>query len=80
MSAPEPVIEAQLRILLNVLQELWVIKDRQIVLEQVLAEAGIDAARLVDDHQPDAELAERLDRERKRLLERCLAPAHGDDA
>jgi hypothetical protein len=35
--------------------EVWTIRDRQAVLETVLAEQGIDAAALIEAHRPAAE-------------------------
>jgi hypothetical protein len=40
--------------------EVWTIRDRQAVLETVLAEKGIDAAALIEAHRPPpAEIAAR---------------------
>jgi hypothetical protein len=40
--------------------EVWTIRDRQAVLETVLAERGIDAAALIESHRPaPAEIAAR---------------------
>ncbi len=33
---------------------LWTVRDRQIVLEKVLMDQGIDAAKLIESHTPDA--------------------------
>ena len=71
--------KALLEILLNVTQELWILRDRQIVTEQVLAEAGIDIRDKIDGYQPDAAMRERLDAERRRLIDLCLAPAKDQD-
>ena len=32
---------------------LWTVRDRQIVLEKVLAEKGIDASKLIESYLPD---------------------------
>ncbi|MFT7288194.1 MAG: hypothetical protein ACI87W_002309 [Halieaceae bacterium] len=44
---------------------LWTIRDRQIVLEKVLAEKGIEVTSLIESHEPDeAEMEDRrLERE-----------------
>lgn len=40
--------------------EVWTIRDRQVVLETVLAAQGIDAAALIEAHRPPpAEIAAR---------------------
>jgi hypothetical protein len=65
---------------LTLAKELWLLRDRQIVLESVLAEKGIAAAELVDAYQPSGPVKERLARERKRFLEEiqaALSPAPG---
>ena len=66
---------ALFQILLNTLQELWIVKDRQMVLENVLQANGIDVHDAVDRFQPDEALQQRLDAERKQLLDRVLEPA-----
>lgn len=53
--------------LLTLLSELWIVKDRMMVLEHVLDEKGLDVAELVDRHVPDAALQARLDAERQRI-------------
>ena len=52
--------------------ELWVLKDRQRVLEAALAEAGITATDLVDTFQPDAELSKQLEAERATFINQLL--------
>jgi hypothetical protein len=49
-------------------RELWVTRDRMILMEGVLAERGIDIAAAIDAHVPDAALQARLDNERDRLI------------
>ncbi|WP_416907968.1 MAG: hypothetical protein ACMVO5_13285 [Polymorphobacter sp.] len=63
--------------LLLLSRELWVVKDRQRVLEHLLAEAGVMVPNAVSDHQPTGALAEDLARERERYataLTTALAP------
>ncbi len=59
--------------LLTLTQELWVLRDRQMVLEAALAEAGVLAPDAIDRHVPGAELAASLADERRRLLDTVLA-------
>ncbi len=70
----QSVDKATFQVVLNLMHELWVVKDRAAVLEQALAEAGVDVADKVDRMQPDAALTERLDEERKAFISRVLAP------
>lgn len=58
--------------------ELWIMRDRMMVLEHVLGEQGMDVATLVDTHVPDATLQAKLDAERKRIL-KALTDALLDD-
>jgi len=69
-TTPDPLYQ----VVFNLTRELWVVKDRQLVLEEALKEAGIDAAALVDQYQPGDELKERLDTERQQLLDRVFLP------
>jgi hypothetical protein len=66
-------------VLLNTLQEVWVMKDRQIVLERVLEDNGIDVTAAVERLQPDAALSARIDAERKIFLDTVLKPLHPTD-
>lgn len=49
------------RAVISLTREICVLTDRQLVLEQVLAEKGIDIAETVDTYQPDEELQKRID-------------------
>ncbi|MCA3254047.1 MAG: hypothetical protein INF91_00345 [Alphaproteobacteria bacterium] len=65
------------RALLVLTRELWVVKDRQRILEAVLDAHGIDASKAVRDHQPDAALSAELEAERIRFTKaviEALAP------
>ena len=69
--------------LLLLARELWVVKDRQRVLEALLAENGIVAPGAVADHQPGAALTVELEAERGRYtaaLMEALCPAGEDEA
>ena len=59
---------------MNTLQELWVVKDRQLVLEAVLENQGIKVSDAVNRFQPDEALQKRLTEERKQLLDKVLEP------
>ena len=50
---------------LTLASELWIIIDRQIVLEQTLIEAGISEVRNVQTVTPENELKVELDQRRK---------------
>lgn len=69
--------------LLVLARELWVVKDRQHVLEALLAEHNIIQPNAVTDHQPGAALADELATERSRYtmsVMEALCPASNDGA
>ena len=69
--------------LLVLARELWVVKDRQRVLEALLADHGITAPGAVADHQPGPALAAELETERTRYtnaLMEALCPRTEDEA
>ncbi len=55
--------------LVTLMQELWVVKDRQRVLEAALADAGVLDSVAVDSYQPDTALAAELQTERQHLID-----------
>ena len=59
--------------LLTLASELWVVKDRQRILEVVLEEKGIAVAELLENYQPNAELTQALGQERAAFIENLLA-------
>jgi hypothetical protein len=69
--------------LLCLAREVWLLRDRQIVSEAILAERGLDLRAAIDHYQPSAEVAERLARERHRFtaeIVAALAPPKGPAA
>jgi hypothetical protein len=74
--APEQVDDLA-EALLVLARELWVVRDRQIVTELVLAERGIDISAAVDRYEPSAEVQDRLDAERDRMVERLAQALSG---
>lgn len=80
MTGKPPPTEALLQMVLNLTRELWVVKDRQLVTEQLLAERGIDLSAEIDRYRPEGEFAQALDVQRRQLLERLLEPALPADA
>jgi hypothetical protein len=53
--------------------ELWIVKDRLAVLEQVLDRHGIPAPSAVDAYTPEGEFKARLDAERRAWAQRMIA-------
>lgn len=58
-------------------RELWIMRDRQMILETVLADRGMDVAALIDDFTPDAAFQQRLDAARDRLIEAVAGALDG---
>lgn len=61
-------------------RELWVVKDRQRVLEHLLEEAGVVVPNAVADLQPEGALAEALGKERERYTKALMAALAPDIA
>jgi hypothetical protein len=55
--------------LISLTKELWVVKDRQRVLEAALCDAGVLEQTTVDTYQPAPALKGQLEMERKRLID-----------
>ena len=58
--------------ILSLTEELWVLKDRQRVLEDLLSKAGIVTSTAIDQHEPDAELTRTLAADREALVSHVL--------
>lgn len=53
-------------------REVWVMADRQAMLEKILSDAGIDI-EAIDFGQPDPDMARDLELRRQRMLDNVLA-------
>jgi hypothetical protein len=53
-------------------KELWVMKDRQRILEAALADAGVLDREVVETYEPDEKLKEVLSTERRQLIDSVL--------
>lgn len=58
---------------LTLARELWVVKDRLIVLEAVLAGQGTPLRELVDRYQPTGDAKAAIDAERQRFIGEIMA-------
>jgi hypothetical protein len=58
--------------LITLAGELWVLKDRQRILETALQEKGVTTSELLDKYQPDTALAEQLAKDRAAFIEKLL--------
>ena len=53
-------------------QEVWVLNDRQMVTEAVLAKHGLDIAEEVDTFTPDEDLQAKLDERSRAIMQRVF--------
>ncbi len=58
---------------LTLAKELWMLRDRQLMLEDALARKGIDVAELIDRHPPQGDAARAIEADRKRFISEVLA-------
>jgi hypothetical protein len=77
VAAALPLLEARIekltQALFHVAGELWAVRDRQAVLERLLADAGIAAPALIDSYRPEAALAATLAAQREAYVAGILA-------
>ncbi|MDX2144569.1 MAG: hypothetical protein SFV19_14535 [Rhodospirillaceae bacterium] len=64
--------------LMTLAKELWVVKDRQLVTEAVLAKRGIDISEEVSTFKPDAALEAKLAAEREGMIKKLMQDLTGE--
>jgi hypothetical protein len=69
-------LDAIVRMNTELLSELWILRDRVTVLEHLLAQKNVVQRSEIDAFAPSGELAEELERERAKLVERVVGAAH----
>ena len=67
------------RALIALTREVWVLTDRQILLERLLDRHGIDTSAL-DTTDPDSAATAELDRRREQLLSAVLGQLRGQSS
>lgn len=65
------------RALISLTREVCVLTDRQMVLERVLAEKGVDVADAVDNYQPDEAMQKRLDAATQAIISSIIGELSG---
>ena len=68
---PEDIDKVGLAVL-TLSQELWTVMERQRLLENALNEKGLSVYEIIDDHAPSGALAEELEKERRRFIDRIV--------
>jgi hypothetical protein len=65
-------IEDVARMVESLTEELWILKDRTLVLEQLLIDKAGLSLDEIETYEPGPELATRLARERQRVIRKVL--------
>ena len=60
----------------EMMSELWVLRDRVLVLEQLLTESGVLQADQVDQYSPGTEFAAKLKGDADRMVARIVGAGH----
>ena len=66
---PDPLLDATVRMVVELTAQVWVERERRIALEARLTDAGVLPAGAADHWQPSAEVSARLKLERDRLVD-----------
>ena len=61
------------KLALTLAKELWMLRDRQLVLEDALARKGLDVRELIERGQPQGEAAKAIEADRRRFVAEALA-------
>lgn len=56
------------RIVMALASEVWVMRDRQIIIEHLMEKHGSVSSEQIDNFVPNPELAEKIQRERERFI------------
>jgi hypothetical protein len=70
----EPGLDTLTRVVVELAAEVWVLRDRNRVLETVLAQAGRLDRDLVESYQPSPEELQEALKERDTFVARILSP------
>ncbi|MEQ8733332.1 MAG: hypothetical protein RIC29_00285 [Rhodospirillaceae bacterium] len=73
----DPMIDKLLEIVLLLGGEIWTNRDRQMVMEQLLATKGVVTPDLIETFKPDEEFGKNAEEQRLRFVNRiygCLYP------
>ena len=65
----DPVLDATVRMLVELSAQVWIERERRLSLEALLAQRGLLAPADLEEFRPDPPLASRLREERDRFIE-----------
>ncbi len=63
-------LDRLLRMNTELLSELWILRDRVLVLEKILEDKGLFDAEAIENYAPSGEFADKLQDERDRMVRR----------
>jgi hypothetical protein len=69
---PESGNDEQMSMILELMSEVWIVRERMFALEQVAAEAGLPLAEKLENWQPSDAQAKELDTQRNRMIKTVL--------
>jgi hypothetical protein len=75
----DPMIDRLLEIVLLLGGELWAARDRQMLMEQLLAREGRISPDLIETYRPEPELAAELERQRRAFIRRVFSCLYGGE-
>lgn len=75
----EPRLDDLARMIFELTSELWILKDRTLMLENLLTVNGVIVDGAVDAAQPDADLSQTLLAERRSLVSRVYGAVLDSD-
>ncbi|MEO0574836.1 MAG: hypothetical protein AAF004_05185 [Pseudomonadota bacterium] len=69
-------VDALARFNTELLSELWILRDRVLVLEHLLGESGVIDPDAIDHYEPSEALSQKLLEDRDGLVARVVGAAH----
>jgi hypothetical protein len=60
----------------ELVSELWILRDRVLILEHLLAEAGILKPGQIDEFAPPEDLSKKLEKDRDLFVARVIGAGH----
>jgi len=73
-------VDSVARALLSLTRELCVLNDRVLVLEEVLAEKGIEVSKAVDNYRPGEDFQKKTDVVTGRIIRNVIASLRGSES
>lgn len=73
-------VEDTARMIESLAEELWILKDRSAILEQLLIDKVGLTLEEIESYEPGEELAQRLTRDRQRLIRKVFGAPLSDFA